>query len=177
MQMERNNYEFSCRNRFYYGRELMYDKLNDCAINQFHKCIDSTENNRLDKYNACNKLFEIKDPDAINYFFKLLGDGIYRKDMFYYVAKYYFDLKNIEVARLYYILCISCNEPSPGLSFGYNKICHINSLLQLNIIEYKLGNINKAIDYNNKVLELDPTNKPALDNVIFYKRYENNTNK
>ena len=177
MQMERNNYEFSCRNRFYYGRELMYDKLNDCAINQFHKCIDSTENNKLDKYNACNKLFEIKDPDAINYFFKLLGDGIYRKDMFYYVAKYYFELKNIEVAKLYYILCISCNEPSPGLSFEYNKICHINSLLQLNIIEYKLGNINKAIEYNNKVLELDPTNKPALDNVIFYKRYENNSNK
>jgi len=177
MQMERNKYPFTCRNRYYYARELMYNKLYDCAINQYHKCIDSTEDNRLDKYNACNRLFEMKDPEAMDYFFKMLKNNIYRKDMFYNVAKYYYEINNHELARLYYLWCINCSEPKPGQSFGYNKICHINSLLQLNVLEYKLGNIKLAIEYNNKVLELEPSHKTALNNLAFYKSYENNQNK
>ena len=177
MQMERNKYPFTCRNRYYYARELMYNKLYDCAINQYHKCIDSIEDNKLDKYNACNRLFEIKDPEAIDYFFKLLKNNVYRKDMFYNIAKYYYNNKNYDLARLYYLWCINCPEPKPGLSFGYNKICQINSLLQLNVIEYKLGNIKAAIEYNNRVLTLDPSHKTALSNLAFYKNYENNQNK
>lgn len=177
MQMEKDNYQFSCRNRYYYGRELMYNKLTECAINQFHKCIDSSENNCLDKYNACNRLFEVNDPEAIDYFFKLFKSDVYRKDMFYSVGKYYYENNKLELARLYYILCINCNEPKPGQAFGYNPICHINSLLQLNVIEYKFGNITKAKEYNQKVLEIDPNHKGALYNVIFYKKYEDNQNK
>lgn len=177
MQMERNQYPFTCRNRYYYARELMYNKLYDCAINQYHKCIDSIEDNRLDKYNACNRLFEIKDPEAIDYFFKLLKNNVYRKDMFYSVGKYYYENNNYELSKLYYLLCVNCSEPKNSQSFGYNKICHINSLLQLNVVEYKLGNIKSAIEYNNKVLKLDPQNKTAINNLAFYKNYENNQNK
>ena len=177
MQMERNKYPFTCRNRYYYARELMYNKLYDCAINQYHKCIDSTEDNRLDKYNACNRLFEIKDPEALDYFFKLLGNGVYRKDMFYSVGKYYYENNNYELSKLYYLLCVNCSEPKNSQSFGYNKICHINSLLQLNVVEYKLGNIKSAIEYNNKVIEIDPQNKTAINNKAFYKKYENNSSK
>ena len=169
MQMERSNYKFSCRNRYYYGRELMYNKLTECAINQYHKCIESTENNNLDKYNACNRLFEVKDPEAIDYFLKLLKNGIYRKDMFYYIGKYYYEEKNIKLARLYYLWCINCPEPKPGQSFGYNKICHINSLLQLNVIEYKLGNKQKAIEYNENILSIDPNNANAINNIRIIK--------
>ena len=177
MNMEKINYPFSCRNRYYYGRELMHKRLFGYALYQFHKCIDSTESNRLDKYNACNRLFEIKDSEAIDYFFKMMKNNIYRKDMFYNVGKYYFDNNQLETARLYYLLCVNCQEPQPCLSFGYNSICNSNSLLQLNIIEYKLGNIQKAIDYNNQVLKIDPNNKNALDNAEFYKKYENNKDK
>lgn len=177
MNMEKTNYPFSCRNRYYYGRELMHNKLSECALNQFHKCIDSTEINRLDKYNACNRLFEMKDPEAIDYFFKMMKSNVYRKDMFYSVGKYYFEKNQLETAKLYYLLCINCQEPQPGMSFGYNPVCNSNSLLQLNVIEYRLGNIKKAIEYNNKVLEIEPTNQNAINNAEFYKKYENNTNK
>jgi glycosyltransferase involved in cell wall biosynthesis len=170
MQMERNQYPFTCRNRYYYARELMYNKLYDCAINQYHKCIDSTENNRLDKYNACNRLFEVNDPEAIDYFFKMMKNNVYRKDMFYTVGKYYYENHNEEMARLYYLWCINCPEPKNGQTFGYNKICHINSLLQLNVIEYKLGNIELAKKYNNEVLKLEPSNATALNNLVFYKK-------
>ena len=180
MQMERNKHPFSCRNRYYYGRELMYNKLTDCAINQYHKCIDSTENNHVDKYNACNKLFEVKDPEAIDYFFKMIKDNNYRKDMFYYVGKYYFEQSNIELARLYYLWCINTPDPRPGLSFGYNKMCHINSLLQLNVIEFKLGNKQKAIEYNEDILKIEPNNDIAIQNIELIKntlkKNENSSN-
>ena len=181
MNMERNDYKFTCRNRYYYGRELLYNKLWECGINQLHKCIDSTENNHLDKYNACNKLFESKDPEAIDYFFKMMKDNNYRKDMFYYVGRYYYEKSNFEQAKFYYLLCINCNEPKPGFTFGYNSICHINSLLQLNVIEYKFGNIDKSIEYNEKVLRIDSTNEIAIGNIKLLNslknKNENNTNK
>ena len=59
-------------------------------------------------------------------------------------------------------------------AFKYNKLCHINSLLQLNVIEYKLGNIKNAYEYNEKVLKIDPKNEIALKNRIFYKKHLEN---
>ena len=171
MQMERNKHPFTCRNRFYYGRELLNDKLIDCAINQLHKCIDSEENNRLDKFNACIKLFDAKDPEAIDYFFKLFKKGIYRKDMLYTVAKYYFNSGQTELSKFYYTACIICKEPIPQQTFGYNKICHINSLLQLGVISYREKNVKQSYKYNLKILEIDPNNKTALDNIKWFKEH------
>ena len=37
--------------------------------------------------------------------------------------------------------------------------------------------IKKAIEYNNKVLEIEPNNQNALNNVNFYKKYEDHKDK
>jgi len=177
MQMERNKYPFTCRNRYYYARELMYNKLSDCAINQYHKCIDSEENNHLDKYNACNRLFEMKDPEALDYFFKMIKNNNYRKDMFYYAGKYFFEKKEFELSKFYYLSCINCKNPAPGLSFGYNPICHINSLLQLGVLAFKEKNNQESIDYNKKILEIDPNNGLALGNIKLLEKLSNEDNK
>lgn len=174
LNMEKTKYNFSARNRFYYGRELYYNNLNESAAYQFYKCIDSNEDNFLDKINASIKLFEINDELAIDYFFKLFKKGIYRKDLFYYAAKYYFNKKNENVARFYYLNCINCEQPSNGQSFGYNEDCHINSLLQLGVISYNRKEIDKAIKFNKDILEIG-FNKIAHDNVILLEKIKNKT--
>lgn len=177
LQMERDKYKFTARNRFYYARELYYNKLIDTAIYHWHKCIDCEDNNKLDKYNACCKLFEVKDHEAIDYFFKLFKKNLYRKDIFYWAGKYYYENNQHDLARFYYILCINCQPPQPGFSFGYNPICHINSLLQLGVIEFENKNVKKSLEYNKQILDIDPNNKIALDNINLLKKHENNSNK
>ena len=165
MQMERDKRTLSCRNRFYYGRELSNDKLYEYSKYQLRKCIDSEENNRLDKINAAIKLFDMNDEYAVDYFFKLFKIGTIRKDLFYKVASYYWNKKMNDLAELYYILCVTTADPIPSLTFGYNKDAHNNSLLQLGVIAYRKGNINQSINYNKQILLKDPNNKTAKDNI------------
>jgi len=172
-RMEDDNCFFTCRNRYYYARELIKHNEKDKAILQLYKCLDSDEDNNLDKYNACINLFVFNDSKSIYYFFKLFKHEIYRKDIFYYVGRYYFNENKYELAKFYYLLCLNCNEPDPIVYFGYNNKCHINSLIQLNLIEYKLGNIKNAIRYNEQVLQIEPNNKIALKNRLFYEKYIN----
>jgi len=174
LNMEITKYQFTARNRFYYGRELFYNKLNDLAASQFYKCIDSTENNFLDKVNASIKLFEINDEHAIDYFFKLFKIGTYRKDLFYHVGNYYFNKKDEDTARLYYLNCINCDNPKNSQSFGYNKDCHINSLLQLGVIAFHRKEIDKSIQYNKDILEIS-NNETAINNIKILEKIKNKT--
>jgi hypothetical protein len=166
MNMEKTKYNFSCRNRYYYGRELYHNHMYEYARYQFYKCIESNEKNRLDKINAAIKLFEMKDTKCIDYFFMLFKDGIIRKDLFYAAATYYYHtLNNHTLGELYYVLCIHTAYPINQLTFGYKKECHINSLLQLGVIAYEKKDVELSLAYNKQILKIDPNHKGALDNV------------
>ena len=168
MELEKMNYNFSCRNRYYYGRELENNKLKEYAIMQYHLCIDHSDINYVDKCNSCKRILKLNDPDGLDYYFKLIKNNIYKKDMIYYAAQYFFNKGNLELAKLFYIQCLNCKEPAPGNSFEYDNACHVNSLLQLNLVEYKLGNIDNGKKYNDMILEIDPNNETALHNKEIY---------
>ena len=167
MNMEKENYNFSVRNRFYYGRELYHKDLNEYAMYQFGKCIDEkSESFIVDTINACIFMFYINGDIALQYFYKLFSEEIYiRKDLFYIVGDYFFNKNNRILAKFYYILCINCNEPSDGMLFYYDNNCHINALLQLGLIEYDNGNYDLFTKYNRDILEIDKDNKTAKHNL------------
>ena len=168
--MEKTNYVFSARNRFYYGRELYNNDFKEYASYQFCKCIDSDDDNILDKVNACIYLFYINGEIGLQYFYKLFSNESYiRKDLFYIVANYFFNKEKYILAKLYYILCINCEEPINYLLFEYDNTCHIGSLLQLGLIEYNNGNIKKFIYYNNEVLNINADNETAKHNLSLVK--------
>lgn len=169
--MERNGYQFTCRNRYYYGGELHDAQLRELAIVQYHKCIDSIDEqiNYVDQINSCMGLIYLKDPECLIYFQKLFNKGIYRKDLFYLLGDYFYELGNIDLARLYYVLCINCEEPPFHYMFEYDGSCYVNALLQLGLIEYNKGNIDNAIFYNNHILNIDPDNAIAKNNIEYIK--------
>lgn len=165
MNMQKEGRKFTARNRYYFGRELLHNKLHEFAKQQLHLCVESEENNRLDKINAILRLYEMNDPEFIDYFFKIFKIGVYRKDLFYKVASYYWNQKKKDVAEIYYKMCINTDKPINQLTFGYDPICHINSLLQLGVIAYSKGDVQLSLDYNKQILDIDANNKSALDNI------------
>ena len=59
MNMEKENYKFSIRNRFHYGRDLYREGLTESALNQFQKCID-------DRYSDINTRNERNTSNTYN---------------------------------------------------------------------------------------------------------------
>ena len=164
--MEKTNWKFNSRNRYYYGQELQNNGLNDYAIVQYHKCIDSEEENFVDKINSCVKLYLINDPDFIKYFIKLLMKKNIRKDLLYFAGDYYFfKEKDYNFAYLYYNMCLNYPDPAPGYDFLYLHECIMNSYLQLNVIEYNRNNLKAALHCNKEVLKIDPNNETAKGNI------------
>lgn len=164
-QMERDHYKMTARNRFYYGRELSYVGLHECAISQLHRCIDMEEDNNLDKFNACKLLFKLKDEQAPEYFFKMISQGRCRKDLLYYMAKYLYDTGKKQISKAFYLGCVEYEKPRPSWTFGYDPSCVINSLLQLGVIYWNEGDMQKARECNERIIKIDPKNGIALNNI------------
>ena len=162
--MEQNNVEFTSRNRYYYGIELINHGLIDSAINQFHKCLDEYDD-PFHHMLCIPELFNYNDPNALEYLFRLLRNGICRKDFFMYLGNYMFDINNYELAKTFYINCINYPEPQDTWAFKYDKNCVIESLLQLGLIEYNLKNYKEAIKYNEQILDIESDNDIAINNL------------
>ncbi len=174
--MEKTNWDFSSRNRYYYGQELQNHGLTEYAIVQFHKCIDTEDSNFVDPINSCIKLYFCDDSEFIDYFFKLLKKNKIRKDLLYYVGDYYFfKEKNNELAKVYYLMCTNYPNPKLENDFLYDYRCQMNAYLQLNVIEWQMGNIDKSLEYNQLVLEIDPNNQTAIGNINIIKSRLSNT--
>ena len=130
------------------------------------KCIEDEEFNQVDKINACKYLLSLDKEIALQCFYKLFSKEDYiRKDLFYAVGNYFFNKEHYELSKLYYKLCINCEEPNEELIFLYDQNCHINSLLQLGLIEYNKGNIDLFTKYNKDILEIDKDNETAKYNL------------
>ena len=170
MNMEKENYKFSVRNRFHYGRDLYREGLKESALNQFQKCIDDRYSDikwYTNVINSCIFMFSINGDTALQYFYKIFSDEIFiRKDLYYVVGDYFFDKQNYKLAKFYYLLCINCDEPNNYELFYYDRECHLKALLQLGAIEYNYNNNKKlAIKYNKEVLKIDKKNETAIHNL------------
>ena len=164
--MEKTKYEFTGRNRYYYGQELLGFGLNDSAANQFIKCIDFNNGDLLDKFNSIIKLFSIDKNLFLENAYKLLKIGLIRKDILYHLGEVYLADKNWIIAKMYYEATVNYPEPAALYTFLYDHNTNVNAYLQLNYIAYYYEHdINKTIMYNNKVLELDPENVAAKNNL------------
>ena len=167
--MDRTKWNFTSRNRYYYARELEHYGLLDYALFQYKKCIDSDELNYVDKNNAFIALTKHNDKDCLMYFEKLCSNFLVRKDSFYYMGDWFFRKGNIIESKIYYNTCIEYSDPPENLTFLYDINCITNSYLQLNLIEFNSGNMLSALNYNQKILEIDKNNQIALNNIIAIK--------
>lgn len=168
--MEKEKWDFTARNYYYYGVELMQHKLYDSAYNVFKKCIYFKDaNDTTDQINALIYMSLISFNDEwVDMFYHLLKQGIYRGDMFFYIGDYYFYQKhNRELAKMWYTCALNYKYNNFN-SFNLNKeLITISPCLQLGLIAYQEGDYKASIEYNQKVLEFDPDNETAKNNILF----------
>ena len=168
MNMEKNNYEFTPRNRYYFGRELCSLGYKEYGEHQLKACIDSplVGDNILFKVNACILLFLFEIPGAIDYFFKMVNDGFVRKDMLHVVGTYYLNNGKPYIARMWFLACLNYDQPTDDFSYNYDMNCHLDSLGNLGMIENNyLHRPYEALKYFNELLTLDPNNELAKNNI------------
>lgn len=168
--MEKTGFQFDGRNRYYYGQELKNNGLVDLATIQFIKCIEYPNGDILDKYNSVIQLFFIDKPMFLKYAYQMLNNGNFRKDIFYYLAEYYLSINNYQLATAYYLTTVNLPEPEPLFSFMYDHKTNVYCYLQLNVIAYyQYNDFQKCLEYNQKVLEIDPENETAKNNINILK--------
>lgn len=164
--MEKNNHEFNTRNKYYYACELMNTDLKGLALLKFKEILDADNLDIYAIYAASELITNYSgDPCIYDYIMKLLKYGIFRKDFFYYLGNYHFDKGQEYIAKIYYLACINYPDPDDFVGFKYNDSCIYNSLLQLGLIEYNLGNNQESLKYNEKILELYPGDDIAINNI------------
>lgn len=165
LNMEKTNYKFTQRNLYYYARALYNNRLNSYAIHKFKECIN-LQTKSIYNINSVIKLFQMRANDAFEWFNKVLNIGDYRKDMIYMAGDYFFNKKQYEEARLYFMMALNCKDPkkNTGEMIFYDVNTPINIYLKLVEVEKILGNIESSKIYNNEILKIDPNNKKALEN-------------
>ena len=136
LNMEKNNYKFTKRNLYYFGRELSNNKLYEKSKEIFKKCIDKNdEKNLMHELNSCINLFKLNDDESIDYFNKLLKNNNYRKDLFFRAGDYFFKRKQYDLAKLYLIMASNCKEPDDKHIMFYDKLTQTNIDNKLKEIE------------------------------------------
>ena len=164
--MEKTNHKFTGRNRYYYGTELIRAGLTEYANVQYKKCIDMDISLDIHKIYSVTALFNwCYDDTCIDYLFKVIKLGLFRKDFFVYLGNYYFDRNNHELAYIFYKNCIELPDPTDFMAFSYPKNCVIDAYLQLGLIDYNKGNFKEALEYNTKILDIIPDHNTAIKNI------------
>lgn len=165
--------ELTTRGLYYYARELKDNGRYDDAIKYFNKFLDSEKGWLEDNITACSELakcyiinndgkislkamlrsFEYDTPRAelccqIGYYYKNKG--------IYYQAVFWFNL-----AR-------KLKEPENSWGFINHDSWGYIPCIELSVCYNKLGNIEKAIKYNNKAAEYKPDDPSVLHNKKYF---------
>ena len=168
---------FSPREQFYYARELYYNAQYQEAIKLLEEFLNEKqgwiENNIEACLNMakCYRQLDSKE-EALSCLFRSFIYDIPRAEICCEIGKYFFQEQQYKKATFWYEQATQCekNEESGGfvITDCYGYIPYI----QLCVCYDKLGNQEKAKEYNEKAGRIKPTDKAYLYN----KNYFNKTN-
>lgn len=167
------------RQKFYYARELMYDKRYDESIKLYKKLLDSPDAWVENKISACLDLYAIylsldNEPSALSSLFKSFEYDTPRAEVCCKLGQYFISKKNYTLAI--YWLKEALNKTYDISSGGFFSKDYYDFIpyIELCVCYYYLGNIELAIKYNEKAGSIKPTNENYLNNKAFFESRKNN---
>lgn len=165
-------HELSERNWFYYAKELFADGQFDKATLYYEKFINTT-NGLLSNYiDACIDLsicYKNKNDsdNELKILLKCFEISPPRPEIICKIGYYYKDKKDYEKAVRWFELAPFISKPQKTWSAVMHHYWDYIPLMELVACNYRLGEIDKAISYNEKIAEKYPEDTIMLKNRIF----------
>jgi len=164
--------KFSSRNLFYYARELHLNKIYDHAIIYFSKFLETEEGTENENIHACIDLADCYNSinDKKNYLKTLLRCFEYdvpQPEVCCNLGYYYKDIENYEKAIFWFELATHLKRYSSIWVTVRHDYWGYIPYVELSICNFKIGNVEAAIKYNNKAAECKPNDSLIKNNKKF----------
>lgn len=160
------------RQQFYYARELYYHGQYEKAIEAFNVFLNSKQGWSENCISACidlsNCYTKINNEDsALLSLFKSFEFDKPRSEVCCKLGDYFLAKQQIDISIFWYELAISIKPNINNGGFYNEDYSGFIPYIQLCVCYDKLGNLQKAIYYNDKAGEL----KPSSSSFLYNKRY------
>ena len=168
-----NGKELDSRQQFYYARELYYNKRYKDAINIFNNFLDSGKGWVENCVNACQDLsycyYAIGETKkALNACFRSFEFDEPRAEICCDIGKYFLDREQYNQAIFWYELALTrkINETSGG--FILLDCYNFTPYIQLCLCYFRIGDIKKSKEYNEKAAFIKPNDPAVVYNNKFF---------
>lgn len=166
------NIPFSPRSLYYYARELRDNKDYIRAIEYFNKFLDTKRGDVANNINACLEMGKIynqlkDDENALKCFFQSFTYDIPRAESCCEIAAIYSENEDYRKTIYWYEYTLTLNAPID------NSIVDIDSwnfvpAIELAVCYYKIGDVEKAIYYNELAANFKANHESVLHNREFF---------
>ena len=172
-KMIKENIKLNAREKYYYARELYYNKKYEKAVNILNEFLDCDDGWTENKINACLDLYNCyialnKDKEALLSLLRSFTYDTPRAEISCSVGDYFFNKQQYNIAIFWYKL--ATNRKPNIQNGGFCLIDYYGYIpyLQLCICYYKLGEYDISKEYNEKAGKIKPNDKIYLNNKAFF---------
>lgn len=160
---------FDSRDLNYYGKELFYNGLYDESVEILLKFIDLDvwSEDKVDAICKISDCYSIKKEyeKAREILYKSFEFITPRAEVIYRIGQTFEHENKYEEAIYWYESIQNITIPSNCYGFLNPHYWNLSPYIQLCVCYYKIGDIEKAIEYHNKCMEINPDN--------YYVKYNN----
>lgn len=165
--------QLSPRGLYYYARELKDNERYDKAIDYFQQFLDSGQGWYEDCINACLELARCyadkkEYRKSLEALFKSFTYDLPRAEACCELGYHYKNLGDLVKAIFWFELATQLTKPENSWGFIQEDYWGIIPCLELCCCYYQLGNLEKAIEYNEKAEKIKPNDPSVLYNKEFF---------
>lgn len=164
--------QLSPREQYYYGRELYYNNFYFNAVSQFNQFLAEKKGLASDNIEACllaGKCYlKLSDEDkALEMFFKSFCYDTPRGEACCNIGDFFLERGNYETAVFWYKTALNCPQ-NPESGFFQRDFYDFVPLMQLCVCYDRMGNLEKAEEYNEKAGKIKPYDKSYRYNKEYF---------
>jgi len=163
--------EFSPREMYYYARELYYSGRYQESIEWLEKFLGTDGGWVEDKIEACNMLGRMHEGDAsLVALFRSFAYDMPRSEICCAIGDRFLAAEKYAIAAYWYKRALVAQPPK--LAFADADSCGYTPAAQLCLCYWKLGDLAKAEEYNNKAAEFKPYAESVEYNRKFFEEHK-----
>ncbi len=163
------------RQKYYYARELYYNNRLNEAIKQFNEFLDEGNGWIENNIGACKDLAScyfiiLNEKKALESLFRSFIFDVPRAEICCDIGKHFMEKGQYAIAIYWYERAASCDLDERNCGFCLPDCYGYLPYIQLCVCYDRLGNTEKAIEYNEKAGAIKPDDKCYLFNKEYFSK-------